>query len=144
MSKSAPFDLKDFLPYLLNQAADVSSRGFEGYYKSKYGLLRTEWRVIFHLGRYGSITAKEICDRARIHKTKVSRAVHALEVKRFLKRTQVQNDRRQESLELTASGTRVFEDLYQESGRFDAELISAFSEDERAILRRLLAQIAGL
>ena len=78
MQNLGEFDLKDFLPYLLNQAAEEASLGFQVLYKERYGMLRTEWRVLFHLGRYGDMTAKEICDRARTHKTKVSRAVAAL------------------------------------------------------------------
>jgi len=56
MSQKDAFDLQDFLPYLLNQAADASSLGFQKYYKDRYGMLRTEWRVLFHLGRYGAMT----------------------------------------------------------------------------------------
>ena len=52
------FDLTDFVPYLLNQAAEQSSLGFQRYYKGRYGMLRTEWRVLFHLGRYGDQTAR--------------------------------------------------------------------------------------
>ncbi len=144
MTKKPNFDLRDFLPYLLNQAADRSSRGFEHYYKSKYGMLRTEWRVVFHLGRYGKMTAKEICDRAQIHKTKTSRAVSALEVKRFLKRKQMADDRRHEALELTPAGLRAYDDLSVEASRFDTEMMSAFSDDERAVLRRCLIKIADL
>jgi len=144
MEDKASFDLVDFIPYLLNQAADTTSRRFEAYYKSKYGMLRTEWRVVFHLGRYGEMTAKEICARARIHKTKVSRAVHALEDKKHLKRTQSPDDRRHEVLGLTASGKRVFQDLYHEAARFDAEMMSEFTQSEQAELRKFLTKIAGL
>ena len=144
MQDKTSFDLVDFIPYLLNQAADITSRRFESYYKSKYGMLRTEWRVICHLGRYGEMTAKDICTRARIHKTKVSRAVQALEAKNYLSRTQLPDDRRHEALGLTASGKRVFEDLYHEAARFDSEIMSEFTSAEQAQLRRLLTQIAGL
>jgi len=51
------FDINNFLPYLLNRAAEKSSSGFQKEYKSKYGILLTEWRVLFHLGRYGEMTA---------------------------------------------------------------------------------------
>lgn len=144
MDDDSDFDLKDFLPYLLNQAADVSSHGFQEYYKSKYGMLRTEWRVVFHLGRYGTLTAKEICARALIHKTKVSRAVAALEQKRFLRRKEMPDDRRHESLDLTATGRRVFDDLVVEAERYDKHLVASFSEADRAVLRRCLIQIADL
>ncbi|MEP4555719.1 MarR family transcriptional regulator, partial [Tateyamaria sp.] len=74
MDTRSDFDISHFMPYLLNQAADASSVEFQRFYKERYGMLRTEWRVLFHLGRYGQLTAGEICERAHIHKTKISRA----------------------------------------------------------------------
>ena len=144
MTGKTAFDLIDFLPYLLNQAADVSSLGFQQYYKDRYGMLRTEWRVLFHLGRYGDLPAKEICTRARIHKTKVSRAVGALESKRFLTRVQMPDDRRQETLGLTHKGRIVFDDLYAEAQKFDGQLTADLTPDQTAILRHCLTKIARL
>lgn len=144
MSTQDGFDLRDFMPYLLNQAADATSREFEVAYKQKYGMLRTEWRVVFHLGRYGKMTAKEICDRARIHKTKVSRAVRALEQKRYLTRSPLPDDRRHEMLALTKPGGRVFDDLLQEARAFDAAMLSGFSDAEKLQMRQFLIKIAKL
>lgn len=144
MSKKDDFDLQDFLPYLLNQAAEVTSEAFQSYYKGRYGMLRTEWRVLFHLGRYGAMTAKDICERARLHKTKVSRAVAALEKKRFLTRERMEQDRRVEALSLTRQGLVVFRDLYAAAKSHDAELMAQFSEEEQVVLRRCLSAIARL
>ena len=41
------FDVSLFLPYLLNQAAEQTSVGFQENYRERYGMLRTEWRVCF-------------------------------------------------------------------------------------------------
>lgn len=142
MTKKLDFDLQDFLPFMLNQAAEASSLGFQTYYKSTYGMLRTEWRVVFHLGRYGDLTAKAICDRARLHKTKVSRAVAALEGRGILSRQTDQSDRRQEDLTLTPRGQKVFEDLYSAAKRFDEDLTRDLSTDEQDILRKCLAKFA--
>ncbi|MEM6595720.1 MAG: MarR family transcriptional regulator [Pseudomonadota bacterium] len=144
MTKPTNFDLRDFMPYLLNQAADATSREFEPTYKAKYGMLRTEWRVLFHLGHYGRMTAKEICDRAQIHKTKVSRAVSALEQKRFLRRKEQPEDRRHETLSLTASGQSVFATLVEDAQRFDAALMTEFTEQEANQMRAFLIRIAKL
>ncbi|MEL6838976.1 MAG: MarR family transcriptional regulator [Pseudomonadota bacterium] len=138
------FDIEDFLPYLLNQAADSAAIEFQRYYKSRFGMLRTEWRVLFHLGRYGTMTAKEICTRARLHKTKVSRAVTALEQKRFLTRQEMARDRRHEHLKLTKAGQAAFADLSAEAKRFDAALTAKLNPQERQILRNCLRQIANL
>ncbi len=144
MSDKNAFDLRDFMPYLLNQAAEISSLEFQQYYRARYGMLRTEWRVLFHLGRYGEMTAREICERARMHKTKVSRAVAALQEKRFLTRSQSDTDRRQEQLGLTAAGKAAFDDLYLEAQSFDKKMASRFTPEETAILRRCLMEIARL
>ena len=144
MTKKDAFDLRDFMPYLLNQAADATSREFETAYKTKYGMLRADWRVLFHLGRYGKMTAKEICSRARMHKTKVSRAVQALEMKGFLMRAQLADDRRHEMLSLTEAGLAVYDDLQSEARRFDTQMMSDFSDTERAQIRQFLIKIARL
>lgn len=138
------FDLRDFTPYLLNIAAETTSLEFQKIYKGTYGMLRTEWRVVFHLGRYGPMTAKQICDRARLHKTKVSRAVSALERKRYLSRKQMTEDKRHETLSLTRSGQAVFEDLYSSAQAFDIELMSDFTDEEQQILRRCLTRLSQL
>jgi DNA-binding MarR family transcriptional regulator len=138
------FDLGRFLPYALNQAAEASSVGFQKYYRQRYGMLRTEWRVLFHLGRYGGMTAKQICDRASLHKTKVSRAVHALEQKRFLLRSVQEADRRHETLSLTRQGLAVYADLYEAAKAYDAKLSAHFTPQERAILNRCLERIVKM
>ena len=136
------FDLKEFLPYLLNQAAEASSREFQAQYKARYGMLRTEWRVLFHLGRHGEMTAREICEQASIHKTKVSRAVAALQAKRFLARRTDARDRRSERLALTRAGDAAFRDLTGAAAAYDRALSAAFTETEDRILRACLHRIA--
>jgi len=138
------FDIEAFLPYLLNQAADASSLGFQRYYKAKYGMLRTEWRVLFHVGRASEITAKEIVEVARIHKTKVSRAVAALEKKRFVAREEVAQDRRHAVIRLTKSGEGAYRDLKRAAAEFDAKLVAHIPEADRAAFLRSLKALAAL
>jgi DNA-binding MarR family transcriptional regulator len=138
---SAHFDLGRFLPYLLNRAAEVSGVEFQRYYRDKYGMLRNEWRVLFHLWRYGDLTAKDICDRAALHKTKVSRAVSALEQKRFLVRERMEHDRRNELLRLSRAGRAACGDLTRAAAEFDARLLSGFTPHEQTILRGCLERI---
>ncbi|MDE0696915.1 MAG: MarR family transcriptional regulator, partial [Boseongicola sp.] len=104
---------------------------------------RTEWRVLFHLGCYGEMTAKDICVRARLHKTKVSRAVAALQTRRFLTRRELERDRRHAVLQLTALGQKVFADLSRAAHAFDLKARAAMTPDEAEILHRCLIRIAG-
>ncbi len=136
------FDLTRFLPYLLNQAAEEASLAFQDIYKTRYGLLRTEWRVLFHLGQIGDMTANEICRRSRMHKTKISRAVQKLETRRLLSRQTDAGDRRREVLSLTPEGRVIYQKLRGEAEVFEQRLADAFDPDEIRVLRSVLTRIA--
>ncbi|MFP4274441.1 MAG: MarR family winged helix-turn-helix transcriptional regulator [Paracoccaceae bacterium] len=142
MNEKDGFELQDFLPYLLNQAAEEASLAFQQVYKRRYGMLRTEWRVLFHLGIYGRLSAGEIGARAKIHKTKVSRAVARLEARRFLSRQRDPADRRREVLELTPQGRSAYRDLREVARDYDARLAARFAPEEEALLRRMLHRLA--
>ncbi len=144
MPQKESYGLLDFLPYLLNQAAEESSLAFQKVYKGRYGILRTEWRVLFHLGMYGRMTAKEIGARAKIHKTKVSRAVQKLATRRFLVRTRDDRDRRSEHLDLTPAGLAAYRDLRKVAEQYDDRLEAQFTRGEVAMLRVMLRRLAGM
>ncbi len=138
------FDLQNFLPYLLNQAAEESSLAFQKIYKDRYGILRTEWRVLFHLGIYGRMTASEIGERSKMHKTKISRAVQKLTERRFLTRARDDGDRRVEHLELTAAGEAAYRDLRGIAEQYNGTLDGGLSVEEMRVLRMALRKLAGM
>jgi DNA-binding MarR family transcriptional regulator len=143
MGKKDDFDLQTFLPYLLNQAAEESSLAFQRVYKGRYGMLRSEWRVLFHLGMYGEMTAKEIGERAKTHKTKVSRAVQKLSDRRFLTRRRDPRDGRSERLALTPLGMAAYADLRAVARDYEARLTAQFDPEDVARLRAMLAVLGG-
>ncbi len=144
MPEKDHFELQDFLPFLLNRAAEESSLAFQSYYKNRYGMLRNEWRVLFHLGTYGTMTAKDIGQRAKIHKTKISRAVAKLTERRFITRSRDEADRRSEHLHLTQAGEAAYRDLRRQAASYDAGLAGRFTSEEERLLRRMLRQLAGI
>ncbi len=144
MAKKSDFDLINFLPYLLNQAAEECSLAFRETYKSRYGMTRTEWRVLFHLGRYGVMTANEISLRAKTHKTKVSRAVQKLAERRFLVRKTDTEDRRRENLELTEIGREAFEDLKSQASAYNDRLTADLTAEESKVLANVLRRLSNL
>ena len=140
--KTGEFRLQEFWPYALNQAAEATSLGFQSVYRKKYGISRTEWRVLAHLGEFGQMTAKNICERASLHKTKVSRAVVALEEKRWLTRSTDQQDRRVEHLILSKAGEQAYHDLTKEADKLNAELVAGLSAEELATFRKIMDSLS--
>ena len=135
------FDLEDFLPFLLNRAAEATSRSFADIYKTRYGMTRGQWRVLANLGRYGRLTATEICRRGQVEKTKVSRAVQALEAKGWLKRESLPHDRRSEILSLTGAGRAVFDALGHEAQAYDDALRARLGPEATAAMTELLRRL---
>lgn len=118
----APFDLESFLPYRLNRAAELISVSFAREYKQRYQITRPEWRTLAALGSVGKMTATEVGVHSNMHKTKVSRAVRALEQRRWLKRTEDNSDRRVEHLELTALGQKSYREIAALARAYQASL----------------------
>ena len=97
-----------------------------------------------NLGRFGAMTARDICRLSHIEKTKVSRAVAAMEVEGLLLRTTSPEDRRAENLSLTPRGRAVFTEIGQHAQDFDANLRARLGPEISARIDAILREIIAL
>jgi DNA-binding MarR family transcriptional regulator len=126
---AAVLRLEAFLPYRLLRAAEEVSRRFSRHYKDRHGMTRPEWRTLATIGQYGTITAKAVGEHSSMHKTKVSRAVRALELRRWLVRRTDESDRRIEHLQLTVAGRRAYGDLVAIAETFERDMTGRLGGD---------------
>ena len=131
------FLLNEFLPYRLSVAATEVSRQFAARYAAEAGLTIPEWRVLATLGQFEEISAKEIGQHSSMHKTKVSRAVRALEERRWLKRRESEEDRREEILTLTALGEKVYRDIVPKALAFERHILDELGAEAQPLLNVL-------
>lgn len=136
--------LETFLPYRLARAAEEVSQRFAAHYRARYGLTRPEWRTLATVGQFGRITAKAIGGHSSMHKTKVSRAVAALERRRWLARTTDPGDRRVEHITLTPEGRRHYAALVDVALAFERELVALIGPEATARLAEGLAAIEAM
>ena len=141
---SKDFDLDTFLPYLLNQAAEAASRSFAQVYRTGYAMTRTQWRVLANLGRFGAMTARDICRISHLEKTKVSRAVAGLEDRGWLSRETSPNDRRAEILRLTPAGHGIYDQLGALAADHDRALRVTLGPERAASLTEILRELTTL
>lgn len=133
--------LETFLPYRLVRAAEGVSRRFWARYRSLYGLTRPEWRTLATIGQFRRVTATAVAAHSSMHKTKVSRAVAALERRRWIVRSTDPQDRRIEHLELTREGQRRYGELVAVASAFERDLVEALGTDASAALGRGLTAL---
>jgi DNA-binding MarR family transcriptional regulator len=130
-------DLDRFLPYQLNRASMAVSQDFRAVYGPHHDLTIPEWRVLATLGQFEELGAKAIGAHSSMHKTKVSRAVKALEERRWLRRRESKDDRREEILALTSLGRQVYADIVPRARAFENRILAALGPDAQALIRAL-------
>jgi DNA-binding MarR family transcriptional regulator len=129
--------LETFLPYRLNRISAAISRNFRAVYGKHHDLTVPEWRVLATLGEFDTMTAKAIGAHSSMHKTKVSRAVSALEERRWLTRKARAEDRREEILMLTPLGRRVYADIIPRALAFEQMILGKLGSNAKALLAGL-------
>lgn len=131
--------LARFLPYRLNRIAAALSRDFRSVYGPHHDLTVPEWRVLATLGEFERMSAKAIAAHSDMHKTKVSRAVRALEERRWLTRSENRVDRREETLSLTPQGLDAYQDIIPRAIAFEAGLLARLGNDAASLVTALEA-----
>ena len=133
--------LEQFLPYRLNVLATVVSNALAQIYAERFDLTIPGWRILATLGQYGVRTARDIATHAVMHKSTVSRAVSALEERRLVARRLNRDDRREELLELTREGRRIYDSLAPEALAFESGLVSVLAPAEQKAFLALVDKL---
>jgi len=130
--------LEKFLPYRMSRLSEALSAEIRPVYKDAFGLNRPEWRVLAALADLGPSTATALGNHSAQHKTKVSRAVRALELRRWIRRETVMTDRRSEIISMTDTGQRAYCDLVAPMRAHEARILDRIAPEDRAALERAL------
>ena len=137
----ARFKLEDFLPYRLNVLSSFASQALSKVYAARYKIGIPEWRVLVTLGHFGIMTAKAVGDHSHMHKTKVSRAVAALEQRKLVARKVNRDDMRETFLSLTPAGRAIYEEVVPAALEFTRQLLNVVEPADRPALDRALTRL---
>jgi DNA-binding MarR family transcriptional regulator len=133
--------LNQFLPYRLVHLAETVSRSFSQIYADQYGIGIPEWRLIATLGEHEAMTARDIGTATSMHKTKVSRAVAALENRGFVVREKNPEDLREQVLKLSPRGNEVYLELVPKALAYSKELENALTDGQRKALSEIFERL---
>jgi DNA-binding MarR family transcriptional regulator len=136
-----PLKLESFLPYRLSLLSNTVSSNIAATYQDKFGISMPEWRIMAILAEYPNISADEVCQRTRIEKSVVSRAVAKLIARHLLERSFDENDKRRSSLCLSETGLAVYDEVMPVAENFEKKLIEKLTQEERSSLSILLDKL---
>ena len=135
--------LEDFLPFHTRIFYRQVSSAVTRVYETRYGLKPYEWRTMVILGPDGEFTANEIVTKSSMDKVSVSRAITALKARKWILSKANKADGRSRLLRLSSAGKAVYDDLAPLMLEVERKLLSVYSEEEVAELRRLMAKLAN-
>ncbi|MFC2969938.1 MarR family winged helix-turn-helix transcriptional regulator [Acidimangrovimonas pyrenivorans] len=107
-------------------------------YRRKHGMTQPEWRVLANLAEVRAATARELCEMVPLHKTKVSRALQALEARGWVTRQTDAQDRRVAHASLTRRGRRAYDALVPELAAAADRALEGLTEAERRTVTEAL------
>ncbi len=141
MAESDVLELEGFLPYRLNVLATLVSQSLARVYGERFGISIPEWRILATLGQFAEMTAREIGQHSRMHKTTVSRAVSALEKRQLVARRPNQQDMREAFLAMTPRGQAIYAEIVPLAKSFAQDLAQNIRPEDLATLDRVLGQL---
>jgi len=135
------FDLERRVSYRFSRLSTKITRTVATMYGPKYGLPPSAWKAMAAIGRYGPLSAKEVCSHITVEPDKVTRAVDRLVDLGLVRREKDCADRRRLSLSLTPAGRTVYEDIERATRHIEMALLERFSMRERKALSRILTKL---
>ena len=133
--------LESFLPYRLNWLSELVSKALSRIYAEKYQITIPEWRIIATLGQFQTMTARDIGNHSRMNKSKVSRAVAALEERNLVERQPNPHDMREHFLTLSKEGMDMYTSIVPSALSFNEHLLGALTKEEKEEFERLVVKL---
>jgi DNA-binding MarR family transcriptional regulator len=135
--------LDTFIPYRLSVASNAVSSRIAESYRKRFGLKIAEWRLIAILAESDQMTPQALGEATRMDKISVSRAAAALVVRELVCVKDNPSDGRSHYLLLTDSGRSLHAEIAPAALAMEAELLTDFTREERAILDKLLRRLSN-
>jgi DNA-binding MarR family transcriptional regulator len=133
--------LADFLPYQLSIASNAVSGRIAELYQARFDLKIPEWRIMAVLGEAEARTQRELAALTLMDKVAVNRACRGLEERGLVGRRPNTQDGRSHHVALTEAGRAIYAQIMPLARDVEAQLLEPFSDDEREVLRDLLARL---
>jgi DNA-binding MarR family transcriptional regulator len=87
------------------------------------------------------MTARDISQATSMHKTKVSRAVAALEKRDLIVRDKNRDDQREQTLCLSDQGNAMYEEIVPQALAYSKSLEDALTEEQKSVLDEIFDRL---
>jgi DNA-binding MarR family transcriptional regulator len=133
--------LNQFVPYRMVHLASNISLALSKIYKQTFDINIPEWRVLAQLAEQQKLYSKDIGEITSMDKSKVSRAVKALETKDYLIRQTDKQDNRAAYLSLSVQGHSLYQKIAPKALQWEKQFMSVLEASEHRNLMKVLDKL---
>jgi DNA-binding MarR family transcriptional regulator len=133
--------LDAFIPYRLSVTSYLVSETIAGAYQALFGLSIPEWRVVAVIAEDEGMTQQQVGRRTRMDKVTVSRATIGLVDRGLVERRPHANDRRSQSLHLSANGRDLYAQVAPKALELERRIFASFDPKEVAAFSDMLERV---
>lgn len=131
----------DLLNYQLKRLVTIGGAPAIRLCEGRYGVTRSEWRLIAALVEDGPMSPSMLSQRTHIEQARVSKIITDVIAKGLLQRLEHPDDRRRASVTVTPAGKRLYAELFPQLAEINRRIMAALDESEALVLEQCLQKL---
>jgi DNA-binding MarR family transcriptional regulator len=141
LSRHAPLDLSEHLPYLINRVGSALVARFSADGLARVHLSIVAWRVLAALSNNGGLRQTDLAELTSIDASTLSRLITRLERDGLVRRTRSKQDSREVAVALTAKAAIAMTKLVPIAAGLQKKATRNLSKQDLATLKRVLRKM---
>jgi len=135
------FENEEFLLFRLSSVSRRVASACADVYFAEFGLSIAEWRLMAQIGRFGSISAKDIGEKIPMDRVAISRAAAKCLGEGLIQEKPSLTDRRSKVLSFTAKGRALYRRVIPRACELASVVESGLTKNEARMLKTLLEKL---
>jgi DNA-binding MarR family transcriptional regulator len=131
----------DLLNYQLKRLVTIGGAPAIRLCEGRYGVTRSEWRVIAAFVEDGPMSPSVLAQRTHIEQARASKIITDVIAKGMLQRAAQPGDRRRATVSATPAGKRLYAELFPRLAEINRRIMTALDEREAVALERYLQKL---
>ncbi|MFM2443882.1 MAG: HTH-type transcriptional repressor NicR [Pseudomonadota bacterium] len=135
------FENEEFLLFRLSSVSRRVANACAEVYLTEFGITVPEWRLMAQIGRFGSISAKDIAEKISMDRVAISRAAAKCLEEVLICEAPHQADRRSKVLSFTPKGKALYNKIIPRACELANVVESGLTKSEARTLKALLEKV---
>ncbi len=135
------FENEEFLLFRLSNVARRVASACAHVYFTEFGISVAEWRLMAQIGRFGSISAKDVAEIISMDRVAISRAAAKCLAEGLIRENTHPEDRRSKVLSFTRKGAALYKAIIPRACELANTIEAGLSGSEAKMFKSLLAKV---